>query len=547
MKLDLVQKFSINLFFLISVAVMPFFNIDSISLPKFTILVIYGTVGIFYLLLNMNRILDLVNIQVKFIFVIFIGLVLITFIASESPKTQLIFGRDGRYNGLLTYLSLITLFVIVSTVRIQVSSDLFLKSFAFSSFIIITYSILQLLGLDPVKWDTVNLKYFGTFGNPNFLSSFIAIAVIPIIVILNLQFNMVRGSLRYTFSFIFYLFMLFLIYKTYSIQGFIVLGVTSLFWIVLWSYKLKKFLAATAIGTTGLFSILISFLGVLDLGPLSRFLYKSSVTSRGDFFRSGLEMAKDNWQTGVGMDSFADYYLSYRDEVAANRVGGELADSAHNYFIDIAASFGLAMLLLFIVVVLLTIFQFFRIFRKSELDYKTLTVFIIWVGVLTQSLVSPINIVFFVLIFSISGIFIGSMNARKRDSNVVIKNLNYVTPLIFGSVASLILITPINTRDNLILKANNMKRIDLLLVAVDRYPISTTGYNKVMVILNQQGEQELLFNTARKAVKFNPRSSAANLFIYESPLSTEIEKNKALDQLRKLDPNNPFLDRLSLK
>jgi hypothetical protein len=543
-KLDFVQKFSIYLFALISVAIMPFFNIDSISLPKFTILVTYGTVGLFYLLLNVNRVIGLLNVQIKLIFVIFIGLLIITFIASESPKIQLIFGRDGRYNGLLTYLSLITLFVIVSTVTIKLSSELILKSFVISTLIIISYSILQLLGLDPVKWDTVNVKYFGTFGNPNFLSSFIAIAVIPIVLMFNLQFKKVRGSLRYTFSVIFYLLMLFLIYKTYSLQGFIVLGVTSLFWIVLWSYKLKKFLASTVIGIIGLCSIFISFLGVLDLGPLSRFLYKSSVTSRGDFFRSGLAMAMDNWQTGVGMDSFADYYLGYRDEVAANRVGGELADSAHNYFIDIAASFGLAMLFLYITIILLTVFQFFRIFRRYELDYKTLTMFIIWVGVLTQSLVSPTNLVFLVLIFLISGVFIGSMTgARKHDGNVSIKNLNYITPLIFGSVASLILIAPINIRDNLILKANNLKRIDLLLAAVDRYPISTTGYNKVMVILNQQGEQELLINTARKAVNFNPRSSAANLFIFESPLSTEIEKNKALDQLRKLDPYNQFFDK----
>jgi hypothetical protein len=109
-------------------------------------------------------------------------------------------------------------------------------------------------------------------------------------------------------------------------------------------------------------------------------------------------------------------------------------------------------------------------------------------------------------------------------------------------MASLILIAPINVRDNLILKANNLKRMDLLLVAVDRFPISTTGYNKVMVILKQQGEQELLFNTARKAVKFNPRSSAANLFVYESPFATEIEKKKSLDQLRRLDPNNPYFN-----
>jgi hypothetical protein len=171
-----------------------------------------------------------------------------------------------------------------------------------------------------------------------------------------------------------------------------------------------------------------------------------------------------------------------------------------------------------------------------------MTLFVIWVGVLTQSLVSPTNFVFLSLIFLISGIFIGSMRLGTHNSQVSIKSLRDVTPLIFGIMASLILIAPINVRDNLILKANNLKRMDLLLVAVDRFPISTTGYNKVMVILKQQGEQELLFNTARKAVKFNPRSSAANLFVYESPFATEIEKKKSLDQLRRLDPNNPYFN-----
>jgi hypothetical protein len=99
-------------------------------------------------------------------------------------------------------------------------------------------------------------------------------------------------------------------------------------------------------------------------------------------------------------------------------------------------------------------------------------------------------------------------------------------------------------RDHAILLSNNAKRLDLLLLAVDQYPRSTTSYNKVLVILNNQGDSERLLMLARKAAEFNSRSSAAQLFIFQSTLSSDAEKSEALKKLIALDPNNLYFRKL---
>ena len=70
------EKVSIHICTIVSLAISPFFNIDSIALPKFTVFVMYGCVGFFYILYNLKNFL-LVNYIVKLIAVPYVILIFI--------------------------------------------------------------------------------------------------------------------------------------------------------------------------------------------------------------------------------------------------------------------------------------------------------------------------------------------------------------------------------------------------------------------------------------------------------------------------------------
>ena len=260
-------------------------------------------------------------------------------------------------------------------------------------------------------------------------------------------------------------------------------------------------------------------------------------------------MTKDNWATGVGPDSFGDYYLMYRDETAANRTNAEIADSAHNYFLDLSASFGILMLAIYSAMIIMTIIVFTKLYRKTNFNENFLVLFTIWLGLIIQSVVSPLNIAFLTFIFLFSGFVLGNINHSEDIGNTAFNKIRLKSkyPIIVGLICALIVLNPIVQRDHAILLANNAKRLDLLLLALDQYPRSSTGYNKALVILDNQGDNERLLMLARKAADFNSRSSAAQLFIFNNILSSDAEKSEALKNLIALDPNNLYFNQFQIK
>jgi hypothetical protein len=406
-----------------------------------------------------------------------------------------------------------------------------------------------LFNLDPIKWDTVNIKYFGTFGNPNFLSSFLAISAIPFLALMYKKIKKKNIIFKVFLYLIVNTIVIYLIYITYSLQGFVVLVLVNFTWLIFWLYSKNKFTIMYSAIFIALLSSYLGIIGTLNKGPLAGMLYKSSLISRGDFFRSAIAMTKDNWVTGVGPDSFGDYYLMYRDVKAANRPGAEIADSAHNYFLDLSASFGIFMLTIYSVMIVMTSIIFIKLYRKTNFNKNLLALFTIWLGLIIQSLVSPLNLTFLVYIFLFSGFVLGNTNYSETTGATTLNKIHLKSkyPIMVGLICALIVLNPIIQRDHAILLANNAKRLDLLLLALDQYPRSSTSYNKAMVILNNQGDSEQLLILARKAADFNSRSSAAQLFIFQSTLSSDAEKSEVLKKLIALDPNNIYFRNFLIK
>jgi hypothetical protein len=539
-KQNIVQSFAINLFLIASIVITPFYSFESINLPKFIVLIFFASIALIYVLGNFKETFFSLPKISKILLLGFLTSYIFTFALSETPWQQQLYGRENRRNGLLTYFSLLILFLIFHLLPYAKHLKVFVNRVTFAGIFIISYSILQLIGLDPFKWDSVNLHFFSTLGNPNFLSAYIAIVSVPILTWVYFSLNNLPFLAQKISTILTLAILLYLIFRTYSYQGFISAFASFSVFILIVVYKIRKrivfFSLILLISAGGIFALA----GTLNSGPLARILYKGSIISRGDFFRSAVNTGNSNLIGGTGFDSFGDYYLLYRDDIAGLRVDGEFTDSAHNYFLDVYATQGLFGLVLYTLLTLMTLTAFINLIRLPNSSMHTAVLFSIWVAVQVQSLVSPTNFLFSILIFSISGFVIGSTSLNERvpksDNNVLVLGLGCI-------LAIALLVSPV-IRENRILTANQNSSPSEYIDALEIFPKSTVGYSRAINLFAQAGLEDKALEISIKAIEFNERTPAAHAIIFTSPLTSETEKSIAYNALLKLDPMNPNLKNL---
>ena len=106
---------------------------------------------------------------------------------SSSPKAQQIFGTYGRNLGFLHYLFLTIIFLGVSLTNVKSLVPRFLKSMVAVGIFESIYAVFQPCGVDLVQWTGTQKWVFGTFGNPNYLSSFLALSAIAVLYLISTE------------------------------------------------------------------------------------------------------------------------------------------------------------------------------------------------------------------------------------------------------------------------------------------------------------------------------------------------------------------------
>jgi O-antigen ligase len=527
-----------------SVAVTPFFSYDPINVPRFLTLLVIGFVSLGLLIVSYGRLIKSDHkllLLVTTLFIVWLGIVLF---ASKINLAEGLLGVTGRQTGFLTYVSLIALMALMATLSssrdLVIASKLLIISGGASGL----YGLIQISDADPFDWINPYSPVFGLFGNPNFHASFMGIcAVVALVICCD---STQSKQFRWT-SIIFVPIAVLNIYESKSQQGFLVLMAGIFVFLYLYIRNSSRF---TKLSVPYLVLAAISFvavvLDILQKSPWKSFLYKESVTFRGDFWRAGWKMTTDNPIFGVGPDGYRDQYRFSRDLVTAMRPGSDVqTDSAHNVFLDLSASGGLVLLILYILIIALVLRSAYKIIKREKVFNPGFTaVFAAWVAYIAQSVISINQIGLAVWGWVLSGLIIGyEINTREstKTSFALKSGPSFVVPILAGSVVALSLGMPLMVADATF--RSTIKSGDVLKIesSVRQWPKSVIRMTTVAQILREGNLPDRSIVIAREAVAFNPMNYEAWRELSLQPNASESERNEALKTMKKLDPFNPNL------
>jgi O-antigen ligase len=330
------------------------------------------------------------------------------------------FGDTQRRNGFISYISLAVVLLATSIfVRLFNIKRLYRANF-FVAMVFGVYAFMQTNGMDFVKWNNPYNSIIGTVGNPNFAAAVMAIT--GVLLFANIFIGGFKIYYR-VFSGLVSILLLGLILKSNSRQGVLafILGI-SIFVIIWLLGKHRNLGIATAGG--GVIVFIFALLGMLQVGPLEKFLYKPSVSVRGYYWRAGIEMFKDHPLFGVGMDRYGAYFKQYREVGYPLTHGFDITSSnAHNTFIQMFAtggiSFGLSYLVLNGYILKRAIFGLKNLTGNNRLLLAG--IFSAWVAFQSQSLISIDNIGISIWGWVLGGAIVGlsiSSNLKPSDDRL---------------------------------------------------------------------------------------------------------------------------------
>ena len=537
----------------VSALVLASFFLDPVNLPKLLLLVIIAFPA-FLLTIIFSRIEIWAKYRLILVLVsLFVIQAFISTAFSQKAFVTTFYGENGRNTGLLTYLCLCSLFLAALTLKTKHQFQLLVNGFLFVATLNIAYSLwVVTTGKDIIPWTNPYKTILGTFGNPNFLSSFLGISV-SIFAIWFLDNS--RKKLYRLSSLLAIPLSLFLIKETNSLQGFLIAALTLSLLSIIWFrsnrlHKINYFLIPSFF-IAGLSSIL----GMLQIGPLSNYLYKDSVTYRGEYWQAGLNMANNSPLVGIGFDSYGDLFRQFRESTALVRPGVDVVtNTAHNVYIDILASGGYPLLIAYAGIQLFALVSALKVLGKiKSFDSTFAGIFLIWIGYQAQSVISINQIglavwgwvstaALIAYSHSISDTRLQSESLSSKRRKTTTQGTTHPiagTMVILGMVLGFLLVSPLvlteaNWRHSL--EKGSLPGIER---NIGKFPKVSARYQFGIKHLGGNQLADLAYKYAKEAVVFNPNDYQTWRILIQLPQATEEEKQNARVNLRRLDPLNP--------
>ena len=472
---------------------------------------------------------------------------------SASPLGQNFYGTYGRNTGLLTYFSLTLVFLATLVLRRSESFRNILYGLLFAGLINVVYGAWTLAFGDFVSWNNPYDRILGTFGNPNFIGAFLGIFASLLVaylltpgthwavrllgvVVLIATFLEIKSSL--------------------AVQGVVVSGGGIA--LVIFYYLRSKFQRWTVpfiyLGSVGVVGF-VALMGALQKGPLTSIVYKTSVSLRGEYWQAGINMANSHPFTGVGMDSYGDWYRRSRDAQAMILPGpNTTTNAAHNVFIDILAYGGYPLFIAYMALIVMSLIAAIKLtFIQKEFNFVKVGLIVAWICYQVQAIISINQIGLAIWGWVTGGALIAyefstresrSETSAKPVTKKVVKNNPLISAQLLaglGMVAGILIAIPPLSGDikwREALKAQNADLVTAALTPTYMSPSSSNLYISATQIFEQNNLPAMAHKYGKLNTEYNPNNFDAWRFLYALKNATPEDRKLAKEKMIELDPLN---------
>jgi len=530
---------------------------DPVNTPKMFALALTGMAGISVVATSRLRNLYLENKLPLILLGFFLLFMLSSTLLSKAPLTQILYGAYGRNNGFLTYVFLTLIYLSALTLKNHSNFQTIINALLLAGAVNLIYCLWVIIFGDFIGWDNPYGNILGTLGNPNFIGAFLGIIFSTCLAII-----LDRTSKKWLrlLSISALPVLAFEIMESHAVQGRVVAAFGSA--LVVFVFLKANYNKAVLLGFSATTLLVGGFAlaGALQKGPLTDYIYKTSVSLRGQYWLAGWNTGQAHPFSGVGMDTFGDWYRRMRDAHALELPGvNTIVNTAHNVPLDIFAFGGWPLFLTYLAIMGMAGVAVIRVVvRQNSYDVKFVVMASAWAGYQLQSVISINQIGLAIWGWLLSGAVIAYERvSREPSSSIESEELNqykknskgksglapqiplYVT---LGSVIGVLLALPPLAADIKWRSAQISRTLPALEAAmIPTYfnPPNSTKFLLTIQTLEQSDLGDLARKYALEAVKWNPDVFDSWKVLYLIQKSTPEEKMLAIQNMKRLDPLNP--------
>jgi hypothetical protein len=388
---------------------------DPNGIPKLVALII----GSF-----MMYIINYRNLYIKFNLAIFPWLLVCIYgiiqLAHPIDLQVFLLGTFMRNGGYFAIISLALIFTIVSNLPLAAIEE-FQKCVLVTHYGLLAYGFLEISNLLP--YQSVN-KYQNsltlTLTNPNFTSAYLGTSIAAYLCtsIFNKRNQIIKHFIVLGCT-------IFLLYKTESLQGYLILLISFLIFGIYWQKEIVSFVGKFKLNLLAIVILLLlafNFKMLLDWLTLN-----GSIRQRFSYWRLSIRIWKDNPFFGIGLDNIRNYSTKYRDLSLVKQEGIFTApDRSHNVLIDHFVNGGIFAGICWLTFILVTSYFAIRNLnsnKQGRASRNYLFIVIIWFSYLVQSLISVDHLALTLLGYISAGFIIGNTSSSRQQSVVQRKSV----------------------------------------------------------------------------------------------------------------------------
>jgi hypothetical protein len=265
-------------------------------------------------------------------------------------------------------------------------------------------------------------------------------------------------------------------------------------------------------------------------------------------------MGMDKPFTGVGMDSYGNWYRAFRPDRALVDMPGVkvITNAAHNVIIDIFAYGGFPLLISYLAILSVGVWAIVRVtLRQRAYDGTFVALATTWLAYQLQSIISINQIGLAIWGWVLIGALVAyEYSTRPKNEIEDRKKVVKEKPLIFspqlvgglGVVVGALIAVPPMAADmawKSAVKAQNVQQVESALTPSYLKPRDSARLAQAVLLLENSKLPDLAYKYAKEGVAFNPDYFDAWRVLYSVSKATQEDRDLALANMKRLDPKNP--------